>query len=219
MPRAADAARGPENAVISVNTLLIVANVVAYALIARDADLAMATLALWPIGTFVDPDTGIAVGFRPWQLVTSAFLHANLPHLLLNMIGLASFGSQVERALGSRRYLRLYFVAVLAAALVQLVVVSAAAGAQPYATVGASGGVFGVLLAFGMLFPRRMVMLLFPPIPMPAWLLVTLFAAIELTSGVFGTQGGIAHFAHLGGMLGAFVLVRRWRRIDRTRMW
>ena len=219
MPRAAEAACGWANAVNSVNTLLILANVAAYALIAPYADAAVATFALWPIGTFVDPDTRIAVGFRPWQLVTSAFLHANLLHLLLNMIGLVSFGGQVERALGSRRYLRLYFVAVLAAAVVQLVVVSAAAGAQPYATVGASGGVFGVLLAFGMLFPRRMVMLLFPPIPMPARLLVVLFAVIELTSGVFGTQAGIAHFAHLGGMLGAIVLLRRWRRIDRTRMW
>lgn len=203
---------------ISTNTLLIAANVVAYLLIGPFADAAVATLALWPLGQFVDPDTGMTVGFQPWQLVTSAFLHANPLHLLLNMIGLVSFGGQVERALGSRRYLLLYFAAVLAASLVQLLVVSAAAGVQPYATVGASGGVFGVLLAFGMLFPRRMVMLLFPPIPMPAWLLVVLFAVIELTSGVFGTQAGIAHFAHLGGMLGAWLLLRRWRRIDRTRV-
>jgi membrane associated rhomboid family serine protease len=72
--------------------------------------------------------------------------------------------------------------------------------------------VFGVLLAFGVLFPRRMVMLLFPPIPMPAWLLVTVYGAIELTNGVLGTQAGIAHFAHLGGMLGAWLALRRWRR-------
>jgi membrane associated rhomboid family serine protease len=69
--------------------------------------------------------------------------------------------------------------------------------------VGASGGVFGVLLAFGVLFPKRRVMLLFPPIPMPAWLLVTGYGIVELANGVLGTQQGIAHFAHLGGMLGA----------------
>jgi membrane associated rhomboid family serine protease len=88
--------------------------------------------------------------------------------------------------------------------------VSTATG-TPYATVGASGGVFGVLLAFGRLFPHRMVMLLFPPVPMPAWLLVTLFGAIEVINGVWGTQAGIAHFAHLGGMLGALMVLHRWR--------
>jgi membrane associated rhomboid family serine protease len=193
------------------NTLLIVVNVAIYLLVAPFADVALATFALWPIGRFFEPQLGVEVGFRPWQLVTSAFLHGNLLHLLLNMVGLASFGGDVERVLGSRRYLSLYFTAVVAAALVQLAVVSASAGAAPHATVGASGGVFGVLLAFGMLFPNRVVMLVFPPIPMPARLLVTVFAVIELTNGVLGTSAGIAHFAHLGGMLGAFLLLRRWR--------
>lgn len=156
------------------------------------------------------------VGFRPWQLVTYAFLHANLGHLFLNMLALHIFGSDVERALGARRYLELYGAAVLSAAAVQLLVVSAAGTAYP--TIGASGGVFGVLLAFGMLYPRRIVTLLFPPIPMPAWLFVTLYGIVELASGVVGTEAGIAHFAHVGGMAGAYVVLRRWRRrtIDET---
>jgi membrane associated rhomboid family serine protease len=99
----------------------------------------------------------------------------------------------------------------LSAGLVQLAVVSFGDG-QPYPTLGASGGVFGVLLAFGKLFPRSIVTPLFPPIPMRAWVFVGLYALIELASGVFGTQQGVAHFAHLGGMLGAYVLLHRWQR-------
>lgn len=194
-----------------VNTLLIIANVAAYFLLAPLGGVAFGAFALWPLGEYYIPEMGGTVGFEVWQLVTSAFLHGSTLHLLLNMIGLMSFGGEIERVLGPRRYLILYFTAVIVAALVQLIVVSTTPG-PIYPTVGASGGVFGVLLAFGMMFPRRMVMLLFPPIPMPAWLLVTLFGALELFNGVVGTQSGIAHFAHLGGMLGAWVLLRRWRR-------
>jgi membrane associated rhomboid family serine protease len=194
-----------------VNTLLIIANVVVYFLAAPVNDLALALFALWPPGDFYVPELRITVGFEIWQLVTSAFLHGSLMHLLLNMFGLYTFGGEIERVLGARRYLAMYFAAVLVAALVQLLVVASSSG-PPYPTVGASGGVFGVLLAFGMMFPRRTVMLLIPPIPMPAWVLVTLFAAIELFNGVVGTQAGIAHFAHLGGMLGAWLLLLYWRR-------
>lgn len=197
---------------LSVNTLLILINVAVYFLTASFLDDAMASFALWPLGSYIDPQTGREVGFQPWQVVTSAFLHANFMHLLLNMIGLFSFGRQVERVLGPQRYLQLYAAAVLIAGLTQLVVVTAMADSQPYATVGASGGVFGILLAFGMLFPHQTVMLLIPPIPMPAWLLVVLFGMFELANGVLGTQAGVAHFAHLGGMLGAFILLQRWRR-------
>jgi membrane associated rhomboid family serine protease len=100
---------------------------------------------------------------------------------------------------------------VIVAAITQLVV-SGVGSATPYPTVGASGGVFGLLLAFGMLFPRRMIMLIFPPIPMPAWLFVTIYGVLELYLGVTGTSQGVAHFAHLGGMLGGFLMLRRWRR-------
>jgi membrane associated rhomboid family serine protease len=82
---------------------------------------------------------------------------------------------------------------------------------SPFPTVGASGGIFGLLLLFGMAYPRRRVMLLFPPIPMPAWLFVTLYGLLELYLGVFGSDQGVAHFAHLGGMAAGYLLVRRWR--------
>jgi membrane associated rhomboid family serine protease len=191
---------------------LIVANFAVYGL---DWTLGMTLqvhFALWPIGQFYSPDFGTEVGFKPWQLLTSAFLHANLMHIGFNMFALWMFGGEVERALGSRRFTWLYLASILTASAVQLMVVTAKAPQEVAATVGASGGVFGVLLAFAMLYPQRRVMLIFPPIPMPAWLLVTGYGAVELASGVFGTQQGVAHFAHLGGMLGAFIVLLVVRR-------
>ena len=97
----------------------------------------------------------------------------------------------------------------MTAAIAQLVVTSMMGSSHP--TVGASGGVFGLLLAFGMIFPRRTVVLLIPPIPMPAWLFVTLYGLIELYLGITGTASGVAHFAHLGGMIGGYLLIVYWR--------
>jgi membrane associated rhomboid family serine protease len=97
-------------------------------------------------------------------------------------------------------------VSVVVAGITQLAV-NALLG-SPYPTLGASGGVYGLLLTFGMMFPHQRIMLLFPPIPMPAWVAVTLFGALELFLGVTGTQAGVAHFAHLGGMLGAFIMLQ-----------
>lgn len=154
--------------------------------------------ALWPL----------QAGFLPWQLVTYAFLHASLSHFAFNMLGLWMFGRELEQWLGRRALLWLYFASVLSAGVLQLLVTSFTGTIYP--TLGASGGVFGVLLAYGMLFPNRIIILLFPPIPMPAWLFVTLYAGIELVLGVTGTQEGVAHFAHLGGMLGGYLVVRAW---------
>jgi membrane associated rhomboid family serine protease len=185
--------------------LLLLANVAVFGLQQFADDELFTHFALWPLGRHYLPGAGF-VGFEPWQLITSAFLHANLPHIALNMYALYSFGGMVERVLGSRRFAWLYFASVLAAAAVQLIVVTATSS-QVAPTVGASGGVFGVLLAFALLFPHSRVMLLFPPIPMKAWVLVAGYAFIELTSGVFGTSQGVAHFAHLGGMLGAGIVM------------
>jgi len=193
-----------------ITNLLILANIAVYVLQAQQGDAIIGPYALWPLGRYRAPGIGI-VGFHPRQIITSAFLHANVQHLALNMFALWTFGREVERVLGARRFLTLYTAAIVTAALVQLFVVSfVSAGRFP--TIGASGGVFGVLLAFGMIFPRRVVTLLFPPIPMPAWLFVAGYGFIELASGVLGTQAGVAHFAHLGGMLGAYQVLRRWRR-------
>jgi membrane associated rhomboid family serine protease len=158
-------------------------------------------LALWPLGG----------GFAPWQLVTYGFLHSttSFTHIFFNMFAIYMFGSALEQFFGPRYYVALYFVSVVVAALTQLGVNEVLN--SPYPTLGASGGVYGLLLAFGMYFPQQRIMLLFPPVAMPAWVAVTAYAAIELFLGVTGTQQGVAHFAHLGGMLGAFVMIQ-WRR-------
>ena len=182
---------------------LIIVNALVYLLQLATGNLLIVFFGLWPASS---PD------FQLWQVVTYAFLHDrnNVAHLFFNMLALFMFGSDIERVWGSRRYLTYYFVCVVSAALAQLLMAGISGGA-PYPTIGASGGVFGLLLAFGMMFPRRMVVLLFPPIPMPAWLLVTLYGALELLLGITGTQAGVAHFAHLGGMAGGFLLIQYWR--------
>ena len=197
---------------MTITRLLIVTNVAIFALQAVHNDALISVFALWPIGRYHVEDLHAVVGFEPWQLITYAFLHANLVHIGLNMWALFLFGPDVERTLGARHYILMYFAAVVSAALVQLAAVTATRHAGIYPTIGASGGIFGVLLAFGVLYPRRTVMLLFPPIPMPAWLLVTAFGLIELANGVLGTEAGVAHFAHLGGMLGAYLELRYWRQ-------
>jgi membrane associated rhomboid family serine protease len=166
------------------------------------------SLALWPLGT---PSVfGGHLGFQPWQIVTYSFVHGSFVHLFVNMFAVYMFGAQLEQLFGQRRYFNLYFASVVAAALSQLLV-QALSESAPYPTVGASGGVFGLLLAYAIYFPTRTVMLIFPPIPMQARVFVVLYGALELYLGVTGTQSGVAHFAHLGGMLGAWLLIRYWR--------
>jgi membrane associated rhomboid family serine protease len=183
---------------------LIVANVAMFFL-EQVAPGSIDAFALWPLGAGA---TG-SPGFAPWQLVTYAFLHAGMLHLAFNMFALYMFGGAIEQVFGTRRYLTYYFVCVISAALTQLLF--AAMSGAFYPTVGASGGVFGLLLAYGIYFPNNRIMLIFPPIPMPARVFVLVYAAIELFLGVTGTQEGVAHFAHLGGMIGGFVLLRYWR--------
>ena len=156
-------------------------------------------LALWPLGN----------GFLPWQVVTYAFLHGSLGHLFFNMLGLWMFGAELERVWGTKRFIHFYAASVLAAAAAQLLVTSLMGSIYP--TVGASGGLFGLLLAFGMMFPNRIIMPLFPPIPMKAKYFVALFGGLELLLGIFAQRSGVAHFAHLGGMLGGYLMIRYWR--------
>ena len=178
---------------------LLIANIAVFLLEAAGM-VRLDAFALWPPG-------GFGSNFEPWQLVTYAFLHGGLTHILFNMLGLYMFGSEVERLFGSRFYAAYYFGCVVSAALCHLAV-NAWIGAPPYPTVGASGGVYGLLLAFGVYFPRRQVLLLFPPVPLPARVFVIVFAALELVFGVTGTAAGVAHFAHLGGMLGGWLMIQ-----------
>src|SRR5581483_3606035 len=161
--------------------------------------------ALMPLG----PD------FHAWQLLTYAFLHATWSHIFFNMLALFMFGAALERFWGPQRFVVYYLASVLAAALVQLATMYVSGVGEP--TIGASGGVFGLLLAFALYFPRQRIILLFPPIPLPAWLFVTLYGLLELFLGVSGYQSGVAHFAHLGGMLGGAVVILYWRARGQVR--
>lgn len=183
-----------------VTRLLLIANITVFVLQMILPSLLEAWFALWPLH----------VAFQPWQLLTYAFLHGGLAHIAFNMFGLAMFGSDLERVWGANRYLRYYIVSVLTAGLTQLAVTAWLGQSLP--TVGASGGVFGLVLGFAVMFPERRIVPLFPPIPMPAWVFALVFAGLELALGVMGTQTGVAHFAHLGGMLGGLLLLWRWSR-------
>jgi rhomboid family protein len=154
--------------------------------------------------------------FEPWQLITYAFLHGGFWHIAGNMFALWIFGPDVEALIGSRRFTLFYFVCVIGAALTQLLVVHNL-HPGPYPTIGASGGIFGILLFYGMAFPQRQLLLLIPPIPIRAWLFVTLYGLLELALGVFGTAQGIAHFAHLGGMVTGYAMIMYWRWRSRSR--
>ena len=188
------------NALPPATRAILVANVVMFILQILVSPEALPRLELWPIHTPF---------FAPYQVITYAFLHGNLAHLFFNMFALYMFGRALEDFWGPRRFIVFYFASVLAAAITQLIVTSLAGTVAP--TVGASGGVFGLLLAFALYFPRQRIMLLFPPIPMPAWLFVTLYGILELVTGVMNTQDGVAHFAHLGGMVGAAIVILYWR--------
>jgi membrane associated rhomboid family serine protease len=188
-----------------VTTALIVANVAVF-LLQSIAPGIVVPFALWPLAT---GSYNIGASFAPWQLVTYAFLHGSLLHLAFNMFALYMFGGAIERVFGTRRYLAFYFTSVVSAAITQLIVAMFATSVYP--TIGASGGVFGLLLAYGMYFPNNRIMLLIPPIPLPARVFVVLYAVLELFLGVTGSQEGVAHFAHLGGMIGGYALLRFWR--------
>jgi membrane associated rhomboid family serine protease len=189
--------------------ILIAANVAMYLLQSLSSGGSLEDLlALWPL-TLIDGH----MYFRVWQVVTYAFLHdtRNIYHLLFNMLGLWMFGAEIERNVGPWRLLACYFASVVTAGLTQLFV-PALFGAPPAPTIGASGGVFGLLLAYALMFPHRKVVPLIPPIPMPAWLFATLYAGLELFLGVTGALSDVAHFAHLGGMIGSALVVLQWRR-------
>jgi len=172
--------------------------------------------ALWPwgqhvVGTATD-GTLITTGFYPWQLLSYGFLHGSFVHLFFNAIALFQFGAVLEQTWGPRKYIQYLLACTMGAGFIQLLLVSSGIlGDSIYPTIGASGGVFGLLLAYGMLFPNQQMMLIIPPIPMKARTMVIIFGVISLLMGVTGTQSGIAHFAHLGGMLFGWLMIRYWR--------
>ena len=191
-------------AVPPVILALLIVNGLVYAAQQWRELLFLEHFALWPLGSQFAP-------FMPWQLLTYGFLHDThgFTHILFNMFTLWMFGRDLEQIMGGLRFLTYYLVCIVGAGITQLIVAMLTGGDYP--TVGASGGVFGILLAFGMAFPERRVLLLIPPIPMKAKYFVLVFGALELYLGVSGVAPGIAHFAHLGGMLFGFALIMSWR--------
>jgi membrane associated rhomboid family serine protease len=189
-----------------VTRAIIIANIVVFLLQQVAQNVFLALFALWPVS---DPL------FQPWQLLTYAFLHEgrlarlDITHIFFNMFALFMFGRPLEQFFGSRRYAIYYLVCVLTAGATELMVQNATQTGGP--VIGASGGVFGLLLAFAWYFPRQKLILIPIPIPMPAWLFVTLYGVLELVLGVTGAEAGVAHFAHLGGMLGGALSILYWR--------
>ena len=169
--------------------------------------------------------------FHWWQVLTHMFMHGGFWHILFNMYTLWLFGSVVENIIGSKKFLLFYFVCGLGAAGLHLGVeflqmqsfMEGAALGNSVAlqniavikltpTVGASGAIYGVLIGYAMLFPASKMTLLFPPVTLSAKWMVIVFAAIELLTGVTGTVAGVAHFAHLGGMLIGWLMIFYWRK-------
>lgn len=207
-----------QSAIPNMIFILLIANGLMFALQQFNPPFTRFFLALWPLTDGMTPTyeqflaywPGLPAPFAPWQLLTYGFLHGNLTHIMFNMFGLWMFGRELEQMMGSQRFLIYFLTCVVGAGLVQLTV----AGLQGdvYPTVGASGGVFGILLAYGLTFPNRMVVLIFPPIPMKAKYFVLFYGLMELYLGVSGGAPGVANFAHLGGMLFGFMLLYYWKR-------
>jgi len=191
--------------------LLLISNIFMYFLEMANGNQLVVWLALWPLNNNIISNFGVSQAhFELFQLISYAFLHGSVMHLLLNMYALWLFGSRMENTWGARKFIIYYTVCVIGAALAQLLVSSLTGSYYP--TIGASGGVFGLLLAFGMTFPKEIIMLIFPPIALQARWFVLVFGAFELFAGVTGTLAGVAHFAHLGGMVFGLMLIIYWRR-------
>ncbi len=166
--------------------------------------------------------------FHPWQIITHMFMHGGFWHIFFNMYTLVMFGTVLERAIGSKKFAVFYFVTGLGAVFlhqgVQFMQIhvmdqgnlqmyySVVADILRTPTVGASGAIYGVLIGYALLYPESVLMLIFPPIPLKAKWMVLIFVAIELLTGVTGTADGVAHFAHLGGMLFGWLLLLWWRK-------
>lgn len=197
-----------QGAIPNVIFTLLIANGIVFAAQQFSFKFMVINFGLWPAGVPGSP-------FAPWQLLTYGFLHGDMVHIAFNMFALWMFGRELELLMGPKRFLTYYLTCVVGAGIVQLIVANFQGGMYP--TIGASGGVFGILLAFGMAFPNRMIVLIFPPIPMRAKYFVILYGLLEFYLGVSGNAPGVANFAHLGGMLFGFLLLQYWNTTRRRR--
>lgn len=185
--------------IIIVNAILFLATLI-------NQDFMIRTFAMFP------PQSPL---FRWWQIITHMFMHGGFWHILFNMYTLFIFGMVVERTIGTKKFLVYYFLCGLGAAALHLGVQSLTGTSLYVPTLGASGAVYGVLLAYAYLFPDNKLTLLFPPVTLSAKWMVLIFLAIELLTGITGTAEGVAHFAHLGGALMGWLLMIWWRKRGR----
>jgi membrane associated rhomboid family serine protease len=192
------------NAVPSFTRALIAANVLVFVLQLAVGNRFVEWFALWPP---VGDDWANSSLLAPWQWLSYAFLHGGMMHLAFNMFGLWMFGGALEQAWGARRVALAYFASVFFGAAAQICAV-ALLGSGGAPVVGASAGVFGLMLAYALMFPESRIMMLIPPIPLPARVFVLLYAILELTLGVTSSQAGVAHFAHLGGLIGGWLVYK-----------
>lgn len=186
-----------------ITIALITLNLLVYAYSTLAGPAFLYLFGLWPPGS--------GGHFYYWQLFTYSFLHGSLWHLGMNMLALAMFAPMLERRLGELRFIATYLLSVVVAAMTQIAVSGWMLAAKS-PVIGASGGVFGLLLAFALYFPNRSVMLFFlPRLAIPARRFVFGYAALELFLGVTRTEAGVAHFAHLGGLFGGWLAVQYFR--------
>ncbi|MBQ9476831.1 MAG: rhomboid family intramembrane serine protease [Bacteroidales bacterium] len=206
----------------TVTRNLLVINVILYVATLINENFMISTFALfYPTSQY----------FHWWQILTHMFMHGSIWHIFFNMYALYIFGCVVERMIGTRKFLIFYFLcglgaaalhlgveAIQAASLMDKIADGSQAAAQSYMqlkmtpTVGASGAIYGVLIGYAMLFPTARLTLIFPPITLSAKAWVLIFVGIELLTGITGTADGVAHFAHLGGMLVGWILILWWRK-------
>ena len=191
----------------STTNCLVLASVLVYVVLQQ---------ALYP-----DPITGFemfswqSAYFKPWQLVTHMFLHGSWSHLAFNMFGLWSFGRVLEKVWGGQRFLIFYLVCGIGAGVISQLVDQFVFNQAVSVTLGASGAVYGLLVAFALMFPNFKIVLIFLPVPIAAKYFVPVLLLIDLTAGLTGISifgQNIAHFAHLGGALIGFVMVQVYRR-------
>lgn len=187
---------------------LIIINVICFVALNTPGigDIIFAYFAMfsWERGIGIIPDQPFI--FYPWQLITYMFLHGGIGHIFFNLFALWIFGTAIENTIGTRRFTQYYFLTGIGAGILHFLITGSGA-----AVIGASGAVFGLLIAFGMMFPNREIFFLFIPVPIKAKYFVVMYGAFELMMGVSSLQTGIAHFAHLGGMVVGYLLIRYWK--------
>jgi membrane associated rhomboid family serine protease len=191
---------------------LIIINVIVYLgamLLESSAGIPRQILYMWPPNSLAEAPWGQP--FQPFQIVSHMFMHGGTSHILFNMLTLYFLGPMVEMRIGHKKFLILYMLSGFGALLLHILLVYMPLGMQGVPVVGASGAVYGVLIAFAYLFPDMKLMLLFPPIPIKAKYLALGLIVFGLFAGTTGVQQGVAHWAHLGGALTAFIILVVWK--------